>query len=92
MKQCNLTLHHVDPRLAHRALTAGQSSTSVAKIFETISRVSCGDKTLSVAGGSFFSSAKRAQYKLLESQDSPNSRLEMPENAGKGFPLINSRP
>src|ERR1700730_11770542 len=63
---------------------AGQSSKSVAKIFSTMIRVSSGTRWFNMTGEYPPSSARRAQYKLGESQDSARKRLEYPENGGKG--------
>src|ERR1700686_2533849 len=72
--------------------SADQSSKSVAKIFSTIIRVSSGTIWFSMTGEYPASSAKRAQYRLVESQDSPRKRLEYPEKGGMGTIFNSSRP
>src|SRR4029077_8926427 len=71
-----LPLRNSSPVSCVARRSAGQSSMSVAKIFSTIRRVSSGTKRFSITGEKPCSSARRAQYKLLESQDSASRRLE----------------
>src|ERR1700683_1692610 len=72
--------------------SAGQSSKSVAKIFSTIIRVSCGTRWFSMTGEYPPSSARRAQYRFGESQDSARKRLENPERGGMGGMFSSSSP
>ena len=88
----NLPARKSSPASCIARRSAGQSSKSVAKIFSTISRVSSGTRRLSITGEYPPSSAKRAQYRLGESQDSARNRLEYPENGGMGAMFNSSRP
>jgi hypothetical protein len=54
--------------------------------------VSSGTKRFNITGEYPASSAKRAQYKLGESQDSGKKRLEDPEKGGIGATFRSSGP
>src|SRR3974377_324462 len=56
--------------------SAAQSSKQVAKILSPIRRFSSGTRWFNMTGESPASSARRAQYRLGESQDSARNRLE----------------